>query len=115
MNRRMWGGAALVALGCVLFGTSSAEARGYRFAKPKVWRADARRFPAALTEWPRHEVLDLAMKAYRCGRAKGQIDSSILTVIDYSLPSTEKRLWVIDLAKRKILFHELVAHGQRSG
>jgi hypothetical protein len=55
------------------------------------------------------------MRAYRCGRAEGQFDSPILTVIDYSLPSTEKRLWVIDLAKRRVLFHELVAHGQNSG
>jgi hypothetical protein len=59
--------------------------------------------------------MELAMRAYRCGRAEGQFDSPILTVIDYSLPSTEKRLWVIDLAKREVMFHELVAHGQNSG
>jgi hypothetical protein len=39
----------------------------------------------------------------------------MLTVIDYSLPSSERRLWVIDPAANRVLFHELVAHGERSG
>lgn len=73
------------------------------------------RLRAAPVEWPRREVLDLAIRAFRCGQAKGDFDSPILTIIDYSLPSTEKRLWVIDLARRQVLFHELVAHGQNSG
>jgi len=36
-------------------------------------------------------------------------------VVDFDLPSTEKRLWVLDLAKNEILFHTLVAHGHNSG
>jgi L,D-transpeptidase catalytic domain len=115
MNRWMWRTAAVIVLCCVLPGASSARTRGSRFSKPRAWQGEVQRFPAAPAEWPRREVLDLAMRAYRCGRAEGQFDSPILTVIDYSLPSTEKRLWVIDLAKRQVLFHELVAHGQNSG
>lgn len=115
MNRWMWRTAALVVLCCVLPGASSARTRGSRFSKPRAWKGKVQRFRAAPAEWPRREVLELAMRAYRCGRAEGQFDSPILTVIDYSLPSTEKRLWVIDLAKRQVLFHELVAHGQNSG
>src|SRR5262245_13435988 len=70
---------------------------------------------ATNTVWPRQEVMDLAMRAYRCGRDAGAFDGSLLTVIDYSLPSTEKRLWVLDVARNRVLFHELVAHGEGSG
>jgi hypothetical protein len=65
--------------------------------------------------WPRPEVLDLAIHAYQCGRHEGRFDRPVLTVIDYSLPSSEPRLWVIDLLRRQVLHHELVAHGEGSG
>ena len=42
-------------------------------------------------------------------------DKQLLTVVDFSLPSTEKRLWVLDLANKQVLFHTLVAHGHNSG
>ena len=90
-------------------------------AKPPqrgVWRRPGIRaqVPVATnTPWPRKEVYDLALRAYRCGRDAGVFDGRLLTVIDYSLPSTERRLWVIDVASRRVLFHELVAHGEASG
>ncbi|HWP65524.1 MAG TPA: murein L,D-transpeptidase catalytic domain family protein [Candidatus Limnocylindria bacterium] len=64
---------------------------------------------------PRPEVLELALRAYECGRSTGEVRGPLLTVIDYSLPSTERRLWVIDVPRRRVLFHELVAHGENSG
>lgn len=65
--------------------------------------------------WPSREVLDLALQAYQCGEAHGYIRQPTLTVIDYSLPSSERRLWVIDMARRRVLFNEYVAHGVNSG
>jgi hypothetical protein len=38
-----------------------------------------------------------------------------LTVIDYSLPSNQKRLWVFDLNKHQLLYHTYVSHGLHSG
>ncbi len=60
-------------------------------------------------------VIDLALKAARCAaRVDGDVPSR-LTVIDYSRPSTEPRLWVFDLGRGKLLFEERVAHGKGTG
>jgi hypothetical protein len=61
------------------------------------------------------KVIGLALAATECATAKGEPPSDRLAVIDYSLPSTEPRLWVFDLARRKLLFRELVAHGRNTG
>lgn len=62
------------------------------------------------------DVLERAVDAMRCAVASSEAErDEILTVIDYSLPSTEKRLWVFDVASRELLFHELVAHGKNTG
>lgn len=62
------------------------------------------------------KVLGMALRAADCASVRGDMaPSDRLAVIDYSLPSTERRLWVFDLTRRKLLFHELVAHGKNSG
>jgi hypothetical protein len=62
------------------------------------------------------KVLNLALGAATCARETGAVDNPrLLTVIDYSRPSTEPRLWVLDLDKERVLFEELVAHGRGSG
>jgi hypothetical protein len=64
----------------------------------------------------RPEVLKLALKAYTNAQAQGiQPTRPIITIIDYSLASTAKRMWVLDLARKKVLFNSLVAHGRASG
>lgn len=61
-------------------------------------------------------ALALALEARACAAAElGLPPSPRLAVIDYSLPSTEARLWVFDLATRQLLFREHVAHGQGTG
>ena len=59
--------------------------------------------------------LDLALSAYTCASARGEFSQPVLTLIDYSRPSTEARLWVLDLAEGAVRFHTLVAHGRGSG
>ena len=62
------------------------------------------------------EVLNLALSAVTCGVTSGELATpATLTLIDYSLPSTQPRLWVFDLRSGRMLFKELVAHGRNSG
>ena len=61
-------------------------------------------------------VLALALAARECAVDSGEVAAdSRLAVIDYSLPSTARRLWVFDMRDGKLLHHELVAHGRGSG
>ena len=63
----------------------------------------------------RAHVKDIALKAYDHAVEQGEIKSTkVMSIIDYELPSTEKRLWVIDMESGKTLFHEQVAHGRNS-
>ena len=62
------------------------------------------------------DVFDLALGAASCAVQRGDVGRlTTLTVIDYSKPSTERRLWVFDLTTRALIYQELVAHGQGSG
>jgi hypothetical protein len=63
----------------------------------------------------RPAVLELALRAHARAESAGRTASPIMTVIDYSLPSRERRLWVLDLAQGTVLAHELVAHGKATG
>lgn len=57
------------------------------------------------------EALRLAAQALNCANPNAER----FAVIDYSLPSTEPRMWVFDLHQHELLFEELVSHGQGSG
>jgi hypothetical protein len=62
------------------------------------------------------QVLTLATRAADCARRQGLLDGfRHLAVIDYSLPSTQPRLWIFDLARGRLLHQELVAHGRNTG
>lgn len=51
-------------------------------------------------------------KILRSGMAAKE---NILTIADFSQPSTQKRLYVIDLKEKQLLFNTFVAHGKNSG
>nr|WP_300315735.1 murein L,D-transpeptidase catalytic domain family protein [Halomonas sp.] len=76
--------------------------------------ADANHLTRTLTQLAptaNPEVLKLAAQALSCADPNAQR----LAIIDFSLPSTEPRLWVFDLAQSRLIFHELVSHGRGSG
>jgi len=89
--------------------SADSDAAPVSFASLRTW---GRKRPSGLSQ----KALAAALDAVSCARTRGVSgNSDVLTVIDYSLPSTQPRLWVLDLARRKVLFHELVAHGAGSG
>jgi hypothetical protein len=62
------------------------------------------------------QVLTLATRAADCARRQGLLEGfKHLAVIDYSLPSTQPRLWIFDVARGRLLHQELVAHGRNTG
>jgi hypothetical protein len=63
-----------------------------------------------------NEAFQLAIKGFTNLKENGQlINSSILTIIDFSQSSNNKRMYVIDLARKALLFNTYVAHGRNTG
>ncbi|WP_126245873.1 murein L,D-transpeptidase catalytic domain family protein [Chitinophaga rhizosphaerae] len=62
------------------------------------------------------QAFERAMTGYRKLVSEGKVQKdNIISIIDFSLPSTSKRLFVIDLEEGKVLFNTLVSHGRNSG
>lgn len=65
---------------------------------------------------PSTDILNYALSGYqRILNKKDLSEDKPLTVIDYSLPSTQKRLWVIEMESGEIIHHGFVSHGRNSG
>ena len=62
------------------------------------------------------DVFSLALKGLKKLEANGKLQNSdIITIADYSQSSNKKRLYVIDLKNKKLLFNTYVAHGRNTG
>ncbi len=66
---------------------------------------------------PAFDLFEKAYLGYIDLKLSGQISETkhILSLVDFRLHANEKRLWVIDLNSKVILFNTLVAHGENSG
>ncbi len=114
---------ALAAGPCTLGDSPSASPSGGEFDARLLSRdtqtASVETLEARLLEQApdlKPEILQLALRAAGNARDRGvEIHSERLTVIDYTLPSSEPRLWVFDLARPRLLFRDLVAHGSGTG
>jgi len=62
----------------------------------------------------REHVLDAALYAFDTAWFMGATNRLEYTLIDFELPSTEHRQWVLDLATGSLLFDDLVTHGEGS-
>lgn len=60
-------------------------------------------------------VINKSLIALQCAIKHKVKHNNILSIIDFSLPSSKKRLWIFDLFQNKLLFHTYVSHGIKSG
>lgn len=67
------------------------------------------------TSMPALSVFEQAMKGYSKLKEDGKVSNEILSVIDFDLSSTKKRLWILDMNSKKVLFNTYVAHGRNTG
>ena len=61
-------------------------------------------------------AFEYALKGYEYLKSKGKLDNEdILSIVDFSLPSSQKRLFVLDMENGQLLYQTFVAHGRNSG
>ena len=62
------------------------------------------------------DAFDKAYKGFLVLQSKNLLKNcNLLTIVDYSMSSIQKRLFVLEMITGKVLFNSLVAHGRRSG
>ena len=66
----------------------------------------------ALSQIVQFKAFEQAMRGLEKINVKNK---NIITIIDFTLPSTDKRMVVLDLIKKQVLFHTIVSHGRNSG
>ncbi len=77
--------------------------------------AEYRGIDANNFDMPSIECFTNAVEGFENLKAKGMVKRNILTIADFSKSSNTKRLWVIDMDTKKVLFNTLVAHGRKTG
>jgi len=62
------------------------------------------------------QAFDYAIKGFSSLRSMGKLNNdSVISIVDFSLSSGKKRLFVIYLKNFKVLYNTYVAHGRNSG
>jgi hypothetical protein len=98
----------LLIVALVIFSSSNVLASGITDVKAKNIAAKTTNLKPSLAR--------IAIEAFYKAKKQGiRISKPIITVIDYSLPSTKNRLWVLDVSSNRVLYTSMVAHGKHSG
>lgn len=121
-KRRLYLVPAILLLGGVVFGSGKPKSQAKKQAisassqknpdKNALLYDSLKLFNLGLTK----EAFNQAITGYASLSAAGKIQKeNVLTIIDFSLPSNKKRLFVLDLVSGRLLFNTFVSHGRNSG
>ncbi len=62
------------------------------------------------------EAFDYAVKGYHYLLSAGRLNNDhLISIVDFSLPSSKKRLFIIDMKNNTLVYNTYVAHGRNSG
>ncbi|HZI52188.1 MAG TPA: murein L,D-transpeptidase catalytic domain family protein [Chitinophagaceae bacterium] len=62
------------------------------------------------------QAFDFALDGWEKLNKEGKLaNQAVIAIVDFSQPSTSKRLYVLDMKNYSLLFNTLVAHGRNSG
>jgi len=107
-------------LGLLAIFTFLAMSTGYNSGKShntstEIIEIEAHHYSTSYEEFGlKKTAFDLATAGLK--KLENKLDQKhIITIIDFDLSSTKKRLWVLDLKSQKVLFNTYVAHGRNSG
>ena len=101
---------------CILLGITNAKSRTFvdnpvAVVRPSVFDS-LKLGNFGLTR----QAFEYAMKGFNYLASTGKLNNTqVISIVDFSLPSSRKRLFIIDLKNYKLLFNTYVAHGRNSG
>lgn len=99
-------------------GISEAKVKDNRLIKIDPVLSQAREVYHSISgplQMPDFQVFYKAYAGYDQMKTQEKVKNDILSIIDFSLHSSEKRFWIIDMRKRELLFFTYAAHGRGSG
>ncbi|MDA3953133.1 MAG: murein L,D-transpeptidase catalytic domain family protein [Bacteroidales bacterium] len=97
--------------GTLVFAKYNNESVSYSDTSFSSWKEDL-----AISHGIPEPAIHIALNTYFSLMDEGLLkNDSIVSIIDFSKPSTEKRLFILDLKNQKILKKTFVAHGMLSG
>lgn len=72
-------------------------------------------FSAENATMPSRIAFKNGIMGYQKLEEEGKIKKELLTIVDFGLNSTEKRMWILDMKSQKVLYNTYVSHGKNTG
>ncbi|NMA73138.1 MAG: murein L,D-transpeptidase catalytic domain family protein [Bacteroidales bacterium] len=104
----------IFAFALVIFSIPLSKYENFTFNQEKPWPAESMLLytEMGLDDFITYDVFRLAYQGFKKIKERKK---EVLSIVDFSMPSTKKRLLVLDMESHKILFNTHVAHGKNSG